>query len=66
VVLEDPRVRLRTNGQVYGRLLERVTDPALKKRVGEALAEKYGFDAKKAAADDTTWYFHYTTQASQR
>jgi hypothetical protein len=65
VVLEDPRVRLRTNGQIYEQLLERVTDPELKKRVGEALAAKYGFDPKKAADDDTTWFFHYTARAPQ-
>jgi hypothetical protein len=59
VVLEDPRVRLRLNGQIYERRLERVTDPDLKKRVGEAVATKYGFDAKQAAEDDTTWFFHY-------
>lgn len=59
VVLEDPRVRLRTNGQVYERNLERVTDPELKKRIGAALIAKYDLDPKKAESDDTTWFFHY-------
>jgi hypothetical protein len=65
VVLEDPRVRLRTNGQIYERNLERVTDPELKKRVGEALVARYGLDPKKAEGDDTTWFFHYAPRASQ-
>jgi hypothetical protein len=62
VVLEDPRVRLRTNGQVYERRLERVTDPELKKRVGAAVAAKYGLDAKQASEGDTTWFFHYAAR----
>jgi hypothetical protein len=65
VVMEDPRVRLRTNGQIYERSLERVTDPELKKRVGEALVAKYGLDPKKAEADDTTWIFHYAPRQPQ-
>jgi hypothetical protein len=59
VVLADPRVRVRTNGQIYERNLERVTDPALERRVGEAVATRYGFDKGEAARDDTTWYFRY-------
>ena len=66
VALEDPRVRVRTNGQIFERTLERVTDPDLKKRVGEAVAARYGFDAAKAARDDTTWYFHYAPRTPQR
>lgn len=66
VVLADPRVRLRTNGQVYERLLERVTDPELEKRVSAAIAARYGLDARKAEVDDTTWFFHYAPRASQR
>jgi hypothetical protein len=59
VALQDPRVRLRSHGQVYERTLERVTDPVLKQKVGAAVAARYGFDADNAARDDTTWFFHY-------
>ena len=59
VALADPRVRVRTHGQIYERQLERVTDPDLKTRVGRAVAARYGFDAEQAARDDTTWYVHY-------
>ena len=65
MVLEDPRVRLRTNGQVYERLLERVTDPELEKRLGKAFVARYDLDAQKAEKDDTTWFFHYVPRPSQ-
>ena len=65
VALADPRVRVRTNGQIYERTLERVTDPVLKKKVAEAVAARYGFDAAEAERDDTTWYFHYGPRSSQ-
>jgi hypothetical protein len=63
VALADPRVRVRTNGRIFERTLERVTDPALKQRVGEAVAARYGFKAHDAARDDTTWYFHYAPRS---
>jgi hypothetical protein len=59
VALADPRVRIRTGGEIFERTLERVTDSDLKQRVGEAVAKRYGFDAAEAARDDTTLYFHY-------
>lgn len=65
VALDDPRVSIRTNGQIVERRLERVTDPELKQRVGRAVAARYGFDAENAARDDTTWYFHYAPRAPQ-
>jgi Uncharacterized protein conserved in bacteria (DUF2255) len=66
VALQDPRVRVRTNGQIYERTLERVTDPALRKRVGEAAAARYNFDAQQAGGDaDQTWYFHYAPRSPQ-
>ena len=65
VAVEDPRVRVRTNGRIYALMLERVTDPVLKRRVGEAVAARYGFDAKEAARDDTTWYFHYAPRSPE-
>ena len=63
VALEDPRVRVRTNGQIYERTLERVTDPELKKRLAYAVSERYGFDAEESIRDDTTWYFHYAPRS---
>jgi hypothetical protein len=67
VALQDPRVRVRTNGQIYERTLERVTDPALRKRVGEAAAARYDFDAKQAGGEeDQTWYFHYAPRSPAR
>lgn len=65
VALQDPRVRVRTHGQIYERTLEQVTDPDLKKRVGQAAAARYGFDAEQSARDDTTWYFHYAPRSVQ-
>lgn len=59
VALADPRVRVRTNGQIYERTIEHVTDPELKRRVLQALAARYGFDADDAIQKDTTWIFHY-------
>ena len=64
-MLEDPRVWVRTNGQIYERMLVRVTDPDLKRRIGEAVAARYGFNAEEAARDDTTWYFHYASRAPE-
>jgi hypothetical protein len=64
VALADPRVRIRTNGQIYERTIERVTDPNLRRRVAEAVAMRYGYDPAEAARDDTTWYFHYAPRSA--
>ena len=66
VALADPRVRVRTNGQIYERTLVRVMDPELKRRVGAAVAARYGFDAEEAARDETTWCFHYAPRSLGR
>jgi hypothetical protein len=58
VAVEEPLVRLRTRGQIYERRIERVTDPALRQRIGQALAERYRFDSPQDPEQDTTWYFH--------
>ena len=50
---------MRTNGQIYERTIEHVTDPELKRRVLQALAARYDFDAEDAIKKDTTWIFHY-------
>ena len=60
VAMKEPLVRLRTHGQIYELRLERVTDPALRLRVGQALAKRYGFDPPQDPEQDTTWYFHVT------
>jgi hypothetical protein len=56
--LADPRVRVRTHGQIYERRIEKVTDPALRKRIGAAIAARYGFEPPADPEADTTWYFH--------
>ena len=58
VALADPRVRVRTHGQIYERRIEKVTDPALRKRIGAAIAARYGFEPPADPDTDTTWYFH--------
>jgi hypothetical protein len=58
VAVNEPMVRLRTHGQIYERRMERVTDPALRLRIGQALAERYGFEPPQDPERDTTWYFH--------
>lgn len=41
---EDPRVRLRVGETLYPLLARPVTDPAERRQVAEAYAEKYGLD----------------------
>jgi hypothetical protein len=57
VALEDPRVRVRTHGQIYERRIVRVTDPVVQARVFRAFAERYG-TTPIAPEQDPTWYFH--------
>lgn len=56
VALADPRVRVRTGGQIYERRIEKVEPGPLRTRVIQALAEKYGFDSTQD--DGSTWVFH--------
>ena len=58
VAVKEPLVRVRAHGQIYERRIERVTDPALSLRIGQALAARYGFDPPQDPEQDTTWYFH--------
>ena len=58
VAVVDPLVRLRTHGKIYERRIEKVTDPALRLRVGRAVAERYGAKPPENADEDPTWYFH--------
>jgi hypothetical protein len=59
VALADPSVRVRTHGQIYECRIEQVTDPALRKRIRQAAAERYGgFEPTGDGEEDPTWYFH--------
>jgi hypothetical protein len=59
VALADPSVRVRTHGQIYERRIEKVTDPALRKRIRQAAAERYGgFEPTGDGEEDPTWYLH--------
>jgi hypothetical protein len=57
VALTDPLVRVRTHGHIYERRIEKVTDPALRLRIGRAIAERYGSTPPQNPEDDPTWYF---------
>jgi hypothetical protein len=54
--LEDPRVRIRTNGKIYERRFEKIDDPALRARLAIVFAERYGGEPAPPE-DDPTWYF---------
>jgi hypothetical protein len=58
VALADPLVRVRTHGNIYERRIVKVTDPALRKRIGAAIAERYEFEPPENPETDTTWFFH--------
>jgi hypothetical protein len=51
-------VRVRTNGRIYERRIDKVADQALRLRIGGAVAERYGTTPPISAEQDTTWYFH--------
>ena len=58
VALADPNVRVRANGKIYERRIELVTDEAQRRRIGEAIVERYGLDKGDDSALATTWFFH--------
>ncbi len=58
VAVKEPLVRLRTHGQIFERRIERVTDPALCRRLAQALGQRYGFEPPPDPQQDTSWYFH--------
>jgi hypothetical protein len=58
VMLEDPRVRLRTGGKIYERKLERVTDKDLIVKIRTRLAERYNLERNSTDTDDGLWLFH--------
>ena len=63
VALADPRVRVRTKGRIYERRIERVTDPELRRRVGQAVAQRYDATPPADPEQDTTWYFRLAPRA---
>jgi hypothetical protein len=58
VALEDPRVRVRTQGYIYERTIVRMTDPQLGTRVKEVLAARYDLDRSDSSSSDGLWLFH--------
>jgi hypothetical protein len=58
VALADPRVRVRANGKIHERRIELVTDPAMRRRIGEAIAERYGLEDSDESDLESTWFFH--------
>jgi hypothetical protein len=58
VALENPLVRLRTRGRIFERRIVKVEDAELCRRIGAAVAKRYGFDPPANPEEDTTWYFH--------
>jgi hypothetical protein len=58
VVLDDPRIRLRSGGKIYERRLERVTDEELMVRIRTRLGERYELDGDPTETDDGLWIFH--------
>lgn len=56
VALADPRIRVRTGGQIYERRIEKLEDGETRARALAAIAEKYDFDFRNE--DGSTWVFH--------
>lgn len=57
VALEDPRIRVRTNGEIYERTLVQLDpDDPRRARILAALVEKYGLGGGED--DGSTWLFH--------
>ncbi len=58
VALADPNVRVRTHGRIYEQRIEQVTDPALRRKIGEAVVDRYDLEGTDDEALETTWFFH--------
>jgi len=63
LALEDPRVRLRIEGEIYERRAVRVTDPALIEELRRAIGEKYDVDPEGLAARVDVWFFRMDPRA---
>jgi len=57
VALADPRVRVRTGGQIYEGRIEKLEPGPLRTRALTAVAQKYGFDTD-GEDDGSVWIFH--------
>lgn len=57
VAMADPRARVRIDGRLDPRRIERVDDPALRAALASALAARHGFDPGGVVAQGTTWFF---------
>jgi hypothetical protein len=49
---------VRADGRIYERRIVKVEDPELRKRLGHAVAKRYGFDPPATPEEDTICYFH--------
>lgn len=60
VAMADPRIRVRTGGQIYEQMLERLPDDAaVRPVVLQKIAKKYGFDTD-GGDDGSVWLFKVT------
>ena len=62
--LEDPRVLLRSNGNLFERRAVRVTDPELHRRLSTALSEKYHLNLSGPPDPDTAWFFRLESRGA--
>ena len=58
VALADPNVRVRTKSRIYEQRIEQVTDPALRRKIGQAVVERYDLEGGDEGDLETTWFFH--------
>jgi hypothetical protein len=57
VVLNDPNIRVRTRDTIYEQRLEKVDDPALRRRIGEAVVARYALGGSDEDDLASTWFF---------
>jgi hypothetical protein len=58
VALADPNVRIRTHGKIYEQRIEQVTDPSLRRKIGQAVVERYDLERGDESDLESTWFFH--------
>lgn len=58
VALANPDVRVRTRGKIYEMRIEQVIDPALRRKIGAAVVERYELAGSDDDDLETTWFFH--------
>ncbi len=57
VALANPNVRVRTGGKIYEQRIEKIDDPALRRRIGEAIVARYRLEAGNEEDLQSTWFF---------